>query len=102
MCQFVGGCLCCCVRACISLQFFKIIEVPVKRFDPDFLIPNDFAAVMQTEGFEHLKVICPSILTELLEYVAKVGEYSINTGIHMFETFDGSDINGRRVKPRLI
>ena len=29
-------------------------------------------AVMQTDGFEYLKQSCPTVLTELLEYVARV------------------------------
>lgn len=58
-------------------------------------------AVMQTDGFEYLEESCPSLLTELLEYVAKESERSIvcrhgNEGV-----LDGSDLNGRRVKQRL-
>jgi len=65
-------------------------------------LPENLKAVMQTEGFEHLKMSCPSILTELLEYVARVGEHSANTGVHVSESLDGSHVNGRRVKPRII
>ncbi|KAK9084026.1 hypothetical protein Scep_030497 [Stephania cephalantha] len=64
--------------------------------------PENLRAVMQTEGFEYLKVSCPSVLTELLEHVADIGKRSAfvrwnkNDAIH-----DGGDSNGRRVKPRI-
>lgn len=57
---------------------------------------------MQTDGFEYLKESCPSLLTELLEYVAKVSEHSVVVCRHGNEAIlDGSDVNGRRVKQRL-
>ncbi|KAM7259862.1 hypothetical protein ACFE04_015603 [Oxalis oulophora] len=52
-------------------------------------------AVMQTDGFEYLKESCPSILTELLAYVASESEHGNDA------LLDGSDANGRRVKQRL-
>ncbi|WOL12593.1 BTB/POZ and MATH domain-containing protein 1-like isoform X1 [Canna indica] len=64
-------------------------------------LPENLRAVMQTEGFEYLKVSCPSILTELLEYVARIGENSAVPGVHTNDILDGSDANGRRVKPRI-
>lgn len=60
------------------------------------------AAVMQTDGFDYLKECCPSVLTELLEYVARFSKHSViinrsgNEGL-----LDGSDVHGRRVKQRL-
>lgn len=62
-----------------------------------------FSAVMQTDGFEYLKQSCPSVLTELLEYVAKIGEHSVVACGHGNENIllDGSDVNGRRVKQRI-
>ena len=36
-----------------------------------------FPAMMQTDGFEYLKENCPTILIEILEYVARVGELSV-------------------------
>ncbi|KAM7256206.1 hypothetical protein ACFE04_011947 [Oxalis oulophora] len=63
--------------------------------------------VMQTDGFEHLQESCHSVLTELLEYVAKFGEHSAiacgkRVGYRSEDGFlDGSDPNGRRVKQRL-
>ncbi|ERN12389.1 hypothetical protein AMTRI_Chr01g137280 [Amborella trichopoda] len=63
-------------------------------------LPTNLRAVMQTEGFEYLKQSCPPVLTELLEYVARVGEHSIITCRHQNEAFDGTDSNGRRVKQR--
>ena len=69
--------------------------------------PNDdffelFSAVMETDGFEYLKESCPSVLTELLQYVARIGEHSATTfGYGKVTLIDGSDVNRRRVKPRL-
>ncbi|KAL1188563.1 BTB/POZ and MATH domain-containing protein 1 [Cardamine amara subsp. amara] len=65
--------------------------------------PENLKAVMQTDGFEYLKKSCPSLLTELLEYVARLGEHSdVAASGHRKEIFaDGCDANGRRVKPRL-
>ncbi|KAJ3698077.1 hypothetical protein LUZ61_001782 [Rhynchospora tenuis] len=64
-------------------------------------MPENLRAVMQTEGFEYLKISCPSVLTELLEYVAKVGEHSITPCLYNSDPLDGGDVNGRRVKPRI-
>ncbi|XP_052185580.1 BTB/POZ and MATH domain-containing protein 2-like [Diospyros lotus] len=65
-------------------------------------MPENLRAVMQTDGFEYLKVSCPSVLTELLEYVARISEHSILSTKHGNEAaLDGSDVNGRRVKQRL-
>jgi hypothetical protein len=60
-----------------------------------------FAAVMQTDGFDYLQQSCPYLLTELLEYVAKVGEHSVSPYLYSSEILDGGDANGRRVKPRI-
>ncbi|XP_043722868.1 BTB/POZ and MATH domain-containing protein 2-like [Telopea speciosissima] len=65
-------------------------------------LPENLRAVMQTDGFEYLKESCPSVMTELLEYVAKIGEHSIIVCRHGNEAMlDGSDVNGRRVKQRI-
>ncbi|KAJ8898660.1 hypothetical protein K2173_004694 [Erythroxylum novogranatense] len=65
-------------------------------------MPENLRAVMQTDGFEYLKESCPSVLTELLEYVARVSEHSVIVCRHGNEVvLDGSDANGRRVKQRL-
>ncbi|KAF2314904.1 hypothetical protein GH714_037138 [Hevea brasiliensis] len=41
---------------------------------------------------------CPSVLTELLEYVARVGEHTVIVCRHGNEAIlDGSDLNGRRL-----
>lgn len=60
-------------------------------------------AVMQTEGFDYLKQSCPSVLTELLQYVAKVAEHNLISSSPLNEAavFDGTGNNGRRVKQRL-
>lgn len=61
------------------------------------------AAVMQTDGFGYLKESCPHVLTELLEYVARINEHSIAMGKQGNEgALDGSDVNGRRVKQRIL
>ncbi|KAK4281127.1 hypothetical protein QN277_012657 [Acacia crassicarpa] len=65
-------------------------------------MPENLRAVMQTDGFEYLKESCPSVLTELLEYVGRFTEHSDFMCKHRSEAIlDGSDINGRRVKQRL-
>ncbi|KAK8285434.1 hypothetical protein V6Z12_D08G224400 [Gossypium hirsutum] len=65
-------------------------------------VPENLRAVMQTDGFVYLKESCPSVMTELLEYVARVIEHSVYVCKHGIEpVFDGSDANGRRVKQRL-
>lgn len=55
---------------------------------------------MRTDGFEYLRESCPSVITELLQSVAKIGEGSIITCGHGNESLDG-DMNGRRVTQRL-
>ncbi|PSR94796.1 BTB/POZ and MATH domain-containing protein [Actinidia chinensis var. chinensis] len=65
-------------------------------------MPENLRAVMQTDGFEYLKESCPSVLTELLEYVARISEHSVIGSRNGNEAIlDGTDINGRRVKQRL-
>ncbi|KAK4418239.1 BTB/POZ and MATH domain-containing protein 2 [Sesamum alatum] len=60
--------------------------------------PENLRAVMQTDGFEYLKESCPHVLTELLEYVARINEHSIAVGKQGIEgILDGSDVNGRRL-----
>lgn len=61
-----------------------------------------FSAVMETDGFDYLKESCPSVLTELLHYVARIGEHSLVVReFGKVTLLDGSDLNRRRVKPRL-
>ncbi|KAL3649088.1 BTB/POZ and MATH domain-containing protein 2 [Castilleja foliolosa] len=65
-------------------------------------LPENLRAVMQTEGFEYLKESCPHVLTELLEYVARITEHSLSVSKQGTEgILDGTDVNGRRVKQRL-
>ncbi|OVA05529.1 BTB/POZ-like [Macleaya cordata] len=60
--------------------------------------PENLRAVMQTDGFEYLKESCPMVLTELLEYVARVGEHSnIVCRLGNEAVVDGSEVNGRRL-----
>ncbi|GAB4843479.1 BTB/POZ and MATH domain-containing protein 2 [Ancistrocladus abbreviatus] len=64
---------------------------------------ENLRAVMQTEGFEYLKESCPSVLTELLENVARINEHSVCISAYGNETLmDGGNINGRRVKQRIF
>lgn len=64
-----------------------------------------FSAVMQTDGFGYLKESCPSVITELLQYVARIGEHSVIACGRGNENLDGDmnggDMNGRRVKQRI-
>ncbi|XP_030975182.1 BTB/POZ and MATH domain-containing protein 2-like [Quercus lobata] len=65
-------------------------------------LPENLRAVMQTDGFIYLKESCPSVLSELLQYVARIGEHSVKVRAYHNEFYlDSSDVNGRRVKPRL-
>ncbi|XP_021688901.1 BTB/POZ and MATH domain-containing protein 2 isoform X2 [Hevea brasiliensis] len=63
-------------------------------------LPENLKAVMQTDGFEYLKESCPSVITELLQYVGRIGEHSVIACGHGNESLDGG-MNGRRVKQRL-
>ncbi|KAK9945397.1 hypothetical protein M0R45_010917 [Rubus argutus] len=63
--------------------------------------PGNLQGVMRTDGYKHLRESCPTVLTELLEYVARVGEHSVSVSRNNEAILDGSDINGRRVKQRL-
>lgn len=64
--------------------------------------PENLRAVMQTDGFDYLKESCPHVLTELLEYVAKISEHSPALSKRINEVIpDGVDVHGRRVKQRL-
>lgn len=57
---------------------------------------------MQTDGFEYLKESCPTVLTELLEYVARISKHSATVcGPGNETSLDGTDVNGRRVKQRI-
>lgn len=56
---------------------------------------------MQSEGFDHLKESCPSVITELLKYVAGMNEHAIISYVHGGHILDGTDVNGRRVKQRI-
>lgn len=64
--------------------------------------PENLKAVMQTDGFDYLKQSCPSVISELLECVARISEHSVISYGYRNETIlDGADMNGRRVKPRI-
>ncbi|KAD4584479.1 hypothetical protein E3N88_22080 [Mikania micrantha] len=60
------------------------------------------SAVMQTDGFDYLKESCPSVMTELLECVARISEHGHTIRKRATEVIlDGVDVHGRRVKQRL-
>lgn len=66
------------------------------------LLSSFLSAVMQTDGFDYLKRSCPSLLTELLKYLARLREHSVTAPGHPKDIVaDGCDANGRRVKQRL-
>lgn len=57
---------------------------------------------MQTDGFDYLKESCPEVLTQLLEYVARISEHSPAISKRINDVIpDGVDVHGRRVKQRL-
>ncbi|THU58898.1 hypothetical protein C4D60_Mb03t19330 [Musa balbisiana] len=64
-------------------------------------LPQNLRAVVQSEGFKYLKVSCPSLLKELLQYVAGKGENSAVSSAYTNDALDGSDANGKRAKPRI-
>lgn len=65
-------------------------------------LPENLKAVMQTDGFDYLKQSCPSVISELLECVARISEHSvISYGYRNETSLDGADMNGRRVKQRI-
>lgn len=63
-------------------------------------MPENLGAVMETEGFEYLKQSCPSVMTDLLQYVASEHHFIVPRNGNE-AVLDGSDVNGRRVKQRL-
>ncbi|XP_024981892.1 BTB/POZ and MATH domain-containing protein 2-like [Cynara cardunculus var. scolymus] len=65
-------------------------------------MPENLRAVMQTDGFDYLRESCPHVLTELLEYVARINEHSPAISKRLNEVIpDALDVHGRRVKQRL-
>jgi speckle-type POZ protein len=70
---------------------------------------SNLAAVMQSEGFEYLQKSCPTLQSELLKTVAGVhedggegggGTGSVRNRSVWGQSSDGTDANGRRVRPR--
>ncbi|PWA58647.1 BTB/POZ and MATH domain-containing protein 2 [Artemisia annua] len=61
--------------------------------------PENLKAVMQSDGFEYLTQSCPSVITELLEYVASTREHSVTS--YGRGNDDGSRADGRRVRQRI-
>lgn len=64
---------------------------------------QNLRAVVQTEGFEYLKVSCPFLMSELLEFVARITEHSLLvSGNGNNPIRDCTNTNGRRVKQRIL
>lgn len=71
-------------------------------------VAANLAAVIQSDGYEHLRESCPSLQCELLKVVAGVEDEAeveipviVNRKVIVEATgLDGSDANGRRVRPR--
>ena len=83
-------------------MFLFSFSLEVKQIDINDEVSELFSAVMETDGFEYLKESCPSVLSDLLQYVARIEEHSVITcGYGKVTLLDGSDVNRRRVKPRL-
>ncbi|CAN7038002.1 unnamed protein product, partial [Brassica rapa subsp. trilocularis] len=89
------------IQAVFQEVWFTVIRVSERQYNS--LLVRCRVAVMQTDGFDYLKRSCPSLLTELLEYVARLSEHSVIALGHRKEVLaDGcDDANGRRVKQRL-
>ncbi|TQD99713.1 hypothetical protein C1H46_014642 [Malus baccata] len=65
-------------------------------------VPENLRAVIETDGFNYLRESCPSVITELLRYVASSGDHSfVTSGYGKGNLLDSTDGNGRRVKARL-
>lgn len=71
-------------------------------------VAEHLAAVIQSDGYEHLRESCPSLQCEILKVVAGVeddAEVEIPVVVNKKSIveaagLDGSDANGRRVRPR--
>ncbi|KAM6576759.1 hypothetical protein CsatB_028596 [Cannabis sativa] len=65
---------------------------------------ENLAAVMRTDGFEHLKEHCPTLQSELLKTIAGCDEECSSGGGKTRSVWaqlsDGGDTNGRRVRQR--
>ncbi|KAK4786408.1 hypothetical protein SAY86_003097 [Trapa natans] len=86
-----------------NTRHIRVVDIEVPVFKTNLKVPGKScsSAVMQTDGFQHLKESCPSLLTELLEYVAGASEQSVIISSQRSESVhNGNDANGRRVKQR--
>ncbi|KAI3770859.1 hypothetical protein L6452_02007 [Arctium lappa] len=63
--------------------------------------PENLKAVMQSDGFDYLTQSCPCVITELLEYVARIREHSVTSYGRGSGNDDGSGADGRRVRQRI-
>lgn len=96
-----GNCTVSLVQKTLTLSWWNNLiqkKTEYLKFLPYFF----HTAVMQSEGFEYLKESCPSVLTELLEHVARVTEHSLASGKQgIGDIMDRIEGNSRRVKQRL-
>ncbi|GER32971.1 BTB-POZ and MATH domain 2 [Striga asiatica] len=83
------------VLAARSPVFRAQLYGPMKDQNTQCIKVEDMEApLFKTDGFEYLKESCPHVLTELLEYVARITEHSIAVGKPGTEgILDGSDVN---------
>ncbi|KAG5403407.1 hypothetical protein IGI04_009526 [Brassica rapa subsp. trilocularis] len=103
---FLSACLPAWLHECLFLLFLSDVSVWFRQMSKlsIWLLVRLAAmiAVMQTDGFDYLKRSCPSLLTELLKYLARLREHSVTAPGHPKDIVaDGCDANGRRVKQRL-
>ncbi|KVI11238.1 hypothetical protein Ccrd_010354 [Cynara cardunculus var. scolymus] len=63
---------------------------------------NNTESVMQSDGFDYLTQSCPCVITELLEYVARIREHSVTSYGRGTGNDDGSGADGRRVRQRIF
>ncbi|KAI8559654.1 hypothetical protein RHMOL_Rhmol04G0190000 [Rhododendron molle] len=81
----------------------RALGQPYLAFNPhlvrDTSTYHGCAELFQMEGFEYLKESCSSVLTKLLQYIARISEHSAIGNSHGNKAFlDGSDLNSRHVK----
>ncbi|XP_071697031.1 BTB/POZ and MATH domain-containing protein 2-like [Rutidosis leptorrhynchoides] len=65
--------------------------------------PENLKAVIQSDGYDYLTQSCPSVITELLEYVLRIRQNSVTSYGRGSRNgnLDGSGADGRRVRQRI-
>ncbi|KAG5557327.1 hypothetical protein RHGRI_007545 [Rhododendron griersonianum] len=83
----------------IVLAYSKALEDAIAVLDKIAMPIDVNDPVMHMEGFEYLKESCSSVLTKLLQYIARINEHSAIGSSHGNKAFlDGNDLNSRHVK----